>query len=362
MSTQFGDGKRTLTTGDLVISVSEIFDRLQTQVDPKILDQLLRDIIAGRRKQVRPGELITAELINQILAEMESLESRVLKLELAGPGNGGSTETPATGFIEVRYIDSPRGIRLVPGDAAPFPNNFSVTNQTNRALAMKFAASVTGASGDWSKSIQITGPDGPVAVGATANFTVNVSVPGSAKVGEQAVLKVEATVGPPHNKLGQRELAVTIAESIGPPVTHSITFNQAQQPANTDNANTSTILPYVFDIRYFATQAPFSSAFRLTATLAAAPSDTLSDWFIDFSNVPTTNQSPGVITTPLNLDTNAATDTRINLRVRTPAQRSNSADKTATLTIRVESTDAQLTPPVTGTSGPFTIRVRRATP
>jgi hypothetical protein len=84
MSTQFNDTKRTLTTGDVVISVAEIFDRLQTKVDPNTLEQLLRDILAGRRSQVRPGELITAELINQILAELESLESRVTKLEASG--------------------------------------------------------------------------------------------------------------------------------------------------------------------------------------------------------------------------------------------------------------------------------------
>jgi hypothetical protein len=81
MSTQFGTPKRTLGTGDLVISVSEIFDKLQSKVDPNTLEQLLRDILAGRRPQVRPGELITAELINQILAELESLELRLAKVE-----------------------------------------------------------------------------------------------------------------------------------------------------------------------------------------------------------------------------------------------------------------------------------------
>ncbi|MDQ1639058.1 MAG: hypothetical protein QOF62_2397 [Pyrinomonadaceae bacterium] len=85
MSTQFGSTKRTLSTGDLVISVSEIFDKLQTTVDPNTLEQLLRDIISERRPQVRPGELITAELINQILAELEALEARIAKLETAGP-------------------------------------------------------------------------------------------------------------------------------------------------------------------------------------------------------------------------------------------------------------------------------------
>jgi uncharacterized cupredoxin-like copper-binding protein len=88
MSTQFNDTKRTLTTGDVVISVAEIFDRLQTKVDPNTLEQLLRDILAGRRSQVRPGELITAELINQILAELESLQVRVTALETLGVTDG----------------------------------------------------------------------------------------------------------------------------------------------------------------------------------------------------------------------------------------------------------------------------------
>src|SRR5215216_395760 len=94
MSTQFGDTKRTLSTGDLVISVSEIFDRLQSKVDPVTLDQLLRDIISGHRRQVRPGELITAELMNEMLAQLESLEGRVTALE-AGTGVPTQPENPA---------------------------------------------------------------------------------------------------------------------------------------------------------------------------------------------------------------------------------------------------------------------------
>lgn len=101
MSTNFGDAKRTLTTGDLVISVNEIFDRLQTKVDPNTLEQLLRDILAGRRYQVRPGELITAELINQILAELESLQVRVTRLEATGSSTGTSP-LPTPVITEVR--------------------------------------------------------------------------------------------------------------------------------------------------------------------------------------------------------------------------------------------------------------------
>jgi hypothetical protein len=92
MSTNFRDVNRTVSAGDMVISVAEIFDRLQTKVDPSTLEQLLRDIISGRRNQVRPGELITAELINQILAQLEGLETRIVTLEAAG---GGVTTGPS---------------------------------------------------------------------------------------------------------------------------------------------------------------------------------------------------------------------------------------------------------------------------
>lgn len=95
MSTQFGDTKRTLGTGDLVISVSEIFERLRSKVDSGTLEQLLRDIISGRRNRVRPGELITAELINQVLADLESLETRVTKLEAGVTSNPTTPGDPA---------------------------------------------------------------------------------------------------------------------------------------------------------------------------------------------------------------------------------------------------------------------------
>jgi hypothetical protein len=107
MSTQFVTGKRTLSTGDYVISVSEIFDKLQSKVDANTLEQLLRDIISERRPQVRPGELITAELINQILAELESLETRVTKLEA-----GAIVSVPTQGQVVVTQLVPPENIRI----------------------------------------------------------------------------------------------------------------------------------------------------------------------------------------------------------------------------------------------------------
>lgn len=106
MSTQFTGPGRTVSAGDLVIPISEIFDRLQSTVDANTLEQLLRDIISGRRNQVRPGELITAELMNQILAQLESLEARVTRLE-AGTGT-----TPTQGQVVITSLDPPNDIRI----------------------------------------------------------------------------------------------------------------------------------------------------------------------------------------------------------------------------------------------------------
>lgn len=123
MSTQF-DAKRTLSTGDLVISVSEILDRLQTKVDPNTLEQLLRDILAGRRNQVRPGELITAELINQILAELESLQGRVTKLE-----SGTVVSTPTIAITDIK----PAGPYKVNQPIQVVGRNFGVSTGAVRA-------------------------------------------------------------------------------------------------------------------------------------------------------------------------------------------------------------------------------------
>jgi len=80
-SLQVAGVKRDVVPGDPVVPVSEIRDLLQSKIDASTLEQLLQDIISGRRTQVKPGELITADLMNQILTQLESLNIRVTELE-----------------------------------------------------------------------------------------------------------------------------------------------------------------------------------------------------------------------------------------------------------------------------------------
>lgn len=364
MSTQFGDAKRTLSTGDLVISVSEIFDRLQTKVDPNTLEQLLRDILAGRRKQVRPGELITAELINQILAELESLEGRVIKLETAAPTTGGgTTEAAATGFIEVRYKGSTRGVQLVPGDTTAYPHTFTLANSTDKTLNIQLAASVTAPHGDWSNSVQILGVEGApitslsLATGATRDFIVSLRVPTGAQVADAAVLGVRATVGPPHNKVGNRDLPMTLAAAAGPAVTRSVTFNLASPPGGLSNVPVGIEMPFIFHLRY-AAQTPPTATFKFTATLTANPPESIGDWFVDFLDRPRNPGTGPEAFSSFPLNTGDQADTRVTVRVRTPFTKA-ATEKTATLNVKVESTDANLTPAISATSGPFKLTLTK---
>jgi hypothetical protein len=85
MAANLTGGARAVGTSDIVVPFSEIVDKLGALIGPDQLNDVLRDIIARRRREVRPGELITAELMNQILGQLESLELRVAALESRPP-------------------------------------------------------------------------------------------------------------------------------------------------------------------------------------------------------------------------------------------------------------------------------------
>jgi hypothetical protein len=86
MSTPIDTTRRTLLPGDTVVPLSEILARLESQVSPDVIDNLLRDVLSNRLPEVRPGQLITADLMNQVLFRLASLEVRVARLEQGGGG------------------------------------------------------------------------------------------------------------------------------------------------------------------------------------------------------------------------------------------------------------------------------------
>lgn len=85
---------RTVTSGDMVVPISQIVDLLRSKLSQSEIDSLLNSLLARTERQVRPGDLITADLMNQVLAELEDLRVRVVQME------GGTTLSGTAEIIE----------------------------------------------------------------------------------------------------------------------------------------------------------------------------------------------------------------------------------------------------------------------
>jgi len=94
---------RTISTGDMVVPVNEIVKLLQSKLTEIEINDLLNSLLAGTERQVRPGDLITANLMNQILAELGDLRVRVVRLE------GGTT---VSGKVEIIEPNTSRTLRI----------------------------------------------------------------------------------------------------------------------------------------------------------------------------------------------------------------------------------------------------------
>src|ERR1043165_2648423 len=69
--------------GNIVVPLSAIIDQLQGKMSSADINALLFAIVAKKQNEVRPGDLITAQLINQTLHGLEDLQFRVAQLEAA---------------------------------------------------------------------------------------------------------------------------------------------------------------------------------------------------------------------------------------------------------------------------------------
>jgi hypothetical protein len=65
----------------MVVPLSAIIDQLQGKLTAADLNALLLAVVGQKKKEVKPGDLITADLINQILNNLVDLEMRVAVLE-----------------------------------------------------------------------------------------------------------------------------------------------------------------------------------------------------------------------------------------------------------------------------------------
>ncbi len=85
MASTLENALRLVKPGEMVVSLSDILDKLGNKITTEEKEQLLIAMLTPRREKVWPGDLITADMVNQILSDLEGLNMRVSKLEVAGP-------------------------------------------------------------------------------------------------------------------------------------------------------------------------------------------------------------------------------------------------------------------------------------
>ncbi|MCR6650129.1 MAG: hypothetical protein NVV73_00910 [Cellvibrionaceae bacterium] len=89
--------------GDVVVPLADVLELLQTALNTAELQQLSTELIARRTTFVQAGDVITAELMNQVLADIGNLQARVADLENGIP----SQEAP-----RIIFVNPNTGVRI----------------------------------------------------------------------------------------------------------------------------------------------------------------------------------------------------------------------------------------------------------
>lgn len=85
MATTLESALRLVKPGEMVVSLSDILDKLGNKITAEEKELLLIAMLSQRREKVQPGDLITTDLINQILIDISELNRKLLLLEGTQP-------------------------------------------------------------------------------------------------------------------------------------------------------------------------------------------------------------------------------------------------------------------------------------
>lgn len=151
--------------GDIVVSLSSILAELKDKLTGAEVDALVEAILGRRRFQVAPGDLITAELINQILGDIGDLNIRVAKLE---GGGGGSTVAK----LRIVRVEGPTPLRIG-SRVTVVGENFSVP-ATRNGVALE--------------SVEVTSLD--TGVSTATQLVFDLPDPGLAGTGRTVTLRI----------------------------------------------------------------------------------------------------------------------------------------------------------------------------
>lgn len=141
---------RMAQPGEMVVLLSEILDKLGDKITPAEKEQLLIAIVRRRTDRVRPGDLITSDLLNQLLVDVADLWVRVAKLETSGPTTGNR--------LRLIRIEGPNPIR-VGSRVTIVGDNFSVPATRNGVLVDNFPVKTFVTEASWSGGLVFDMPD-----------------------------------------------------------------------------------------------------------------------------------------------------------------------------------------------------------
>ena len=87
MASTLENALRLVKPGEMVVSLTDILNKLGDKITPAEKEQLLIAMLSPRREKVQPGDLISSDVLNQILVELSDLQVRVLNLESVPTGS-----------------------------------------------------------------------------------------------------------------------------------------------------------------------------------------------------------------------------------------------------------------------------------
>lgn len=89
--------------GDVVVPLSDMLDLLSSRLEEEELDLISEELIRRRTTEVAAGDVVTAEMMNQILFDIGNLQTRVMVLEQSS----SATDEP-----EILLVQPSDGVRI----------------------------------------------------------------------------------------------------------------------------------------------------------------------------------------------------------------------------------------------------------
>lgn len=236
-------GIQLVRPGEMVVAVSEILDAIGNRITPEEKQKLLLAVLSRRAERVQPGELITADLFNGLLADMADLKAGLSSSP--GTGTPGGVKA-AVGNVMVARTAGPPGMK----PASKTEHRYRVTNDTDQQLDLLLSLKADAPSGDWRGAARfengVTARTLRLASRTASEVVVGLQAPGEAKVGEKATLQLSAKAPPPHPQADVSETPLELTAADQPETPFAVELLQAVLPAagflrNDDSSISGTI-------------------------------------------------------------------------------------------------------------------------